>query len=279
MNLLLSFDYILSNASAQVISGSEPSPPQLPSIKIMSHITGQQVPIGPLTISGTSTDTSSTECQVYADWNDKKPYQKARATGPGGKDDYSKWTYTYGAGYHLIGNGTNNLTTKVSCLSVPMNLTKWYSIDVVGVPVTTNSTLTDTIPIENFGGGSTNNIPQIVPKNSMAIDLHLEKNRVAIGEEQTLVITVSNAAEISQKITLASANVTVTYSGSLGREVGPLVEYSSNTDEDGEMTYTWEIGPRFTAGEYLVSVGVTAPGYRPTSGATIFEVEESGIED
>jgi hypothetical protein len=102
------------------------------SIKITSHVTGQQVPIGELTISGTSTDDATTDCTVYADWNDQKPFQKALATGPGGVNDYSTWTFTYTDKYHLITNGTNNLTSKLSCLSSPMNLTKWNSIDVIG---------------------------------------------------------------------------------------------------------------------------------------------------
>jgi hypothetical protein len=102
------------------------------SIKITSPITGQQIPIGELTISGTSTDNTTTACTVYADWNDQKPFQKAIATGPGGVDDYSTWTFTYTDKYHLITNGTNNLTSKLSCLNNPTNLTKWNSIDVIG---------------------------------------------------------------------------------------------------------------------------------------------------
>ncbi len=102
------------------------------SIKITSPATGQRIPIGELTISGTSTDNTATDCTVYADWNDQKPFQKATATGPGGIDDYSTWAFTYTDKYHLITNGTNNLTSKLSCLNNPMNLTKWNSIDVIG---------------------------------------------------------------------------------------------------------------------------------------------------
>jgi hypothetical protein len=83
-----------------------------PSIKITSHNTGQQVKVGPLTITGTSSDTSSSNCQVYADWNDNMPFGKAIAAGPGGHNDYSKWTFIYDSVYHLIQNGTDNLTLK-----------------------------------------------------------------------------------------------------------------------------------------------------------------------
>ena len=110
--------------------------PPITGIKITSPTTGQQVAIGQLTISGTSTDNATTDCTVYADWNNLKPFQKAIATGPGGVNDYSSWTFTYTPKYHLITNGTNNLTSKLSCFNnngSTANLTKNYSVDVIGV--------------------------------------------------------------------------------------------------------------------------------------------------
>src|SRR5215213_8525528 len=102
-------------------------------IKITSPSTGQETPVGELNIMGTSTDNPTTDCTVYADWNNLKPFQKAIATGPGGVNDYSTWNYTYTNNYHLITNGTNELTSKLSCISSPTNLTKWNSITVTGV--------------------------------------------------------------------------------------------------------------------------------------------------
>jgi hypothetical protein len=108
-------------------------------IKIISPSTGQQVPVGELIISGTSTDNVTSDCTVYADWNNTKPFQTATATGPGGVNDYSKWTFTYTDDYHLITNGTNNLTSKLSCVGddsnvgTTANLTKFYSVNVIGV--------------------------------------------------------------------------------------------------------------------------------------------------
>ena len=101
-------------------------------VNITSPTPGQQVPVGELTISGISTDNATTDCTVYADWNDQKPFQKAVATGLGGENDYSTWTFTYTQNYHLINNGTNNLTSKISCLSSPTNVTKWNSVNVIG---------------------------------------------------------------------------------------------------------------------------------------------------
>jgi hypothetical protein len=101
-------------------------------IKIISPITGQQVPAGEFTISGISTDNSTTGCTVYADWNNLKPFQTAIATGPGGVNDYSTWNFTYTPQYHIITNGTNELTAKLSCIGNPTNLTKWNSVNVTG---------------------------------------------------------------------------------------------------------------------------------------------------
>jgi hypothetical protein len=128
-------------ASAQ--QQQQPSP--IIGVKITSPTTGQQVPTGELIISGTSTDNATTDCTVYADWNNTKPFQTATATGPAGVNDYSRWTFTYTDDYHLITNGTNNLTSKLSCVGddsnvgTTANLTKSYSVNVIGVATTTST--------------------------------------------------------------------------------------------------------------------------------------------
>src|SRR5215208_7613523 len=133
-------------------------------VKIISPITGQQVPVGELTISGISTDNATTGCTVYADWNNLKPFQTATATGPGGVNDYSTWNFTYTADYHLITNGsTNELTSKLSCINNPTNLTKWYSVNVIGAVSDQNqqqqqqpvSTLGNTTTLDNVTASTT----------------------------------------------------------------------------------------------------------------------------
>ena len=102
-------------------------------VKITSPVTGQQVAQGVLTIFGISTDNSTTDCQVFADWNNLKPMQKVMPTGPGGENDYSSWTFTYTNKYHLITQGANELTAKLSCVTGPFNSTKYYTIKVQGI--------------------------------------------------------------------------------------------------------------------------------------------------
>jgi hypothetical protein len=119
-----------------------PPPPPLPriGIKITSPSTGQQIPVGELIISGTSTDNATTDCKVYVDWNDQKPFQNATATGLGGENDYSNWTFTYTKDYHLITNGTNELTSKLICYDTFTDSTKWNSVNITGVVRAENQT-------------------------------------------------------------------------------------------------------------------------------------------
>ena len=104
----------------------------IPGIKINSHYQGQEVPVGELSVSGESTDNGTAPCQVYLDWNDLKPFQNATAIGPDGENDYSKWSFVYTRGYHMIEEGNNELTAKVSCGDNPGS-TKYYSLNVTGV--------------------------------------------------------------------------------------------------------------------------------------------------
>lgn len=125
--------YRTLNVQAQLL---QQQPPPIMGIKITSPV-ADQVPVGELTISGISTDNATSDCTVYADWNNTKAFQKAIATGAGGVNDYSTWNYTYTDKYHLITNGTNNLTSKLSCLNNndggTANLTTYYSLDVTGI--------------------------------------------------------------------------------------------------------------------------------------------------
>jgi hypothetical protein len=140
-------------------------------IKIISPITGQQVPAGELTISGISTDSAATDCTVYADWNNTKPFQTATATGPAGVNDYSRWTFTYTDDYHLITNGTNNLTSKLSCvgddsnIGTTANLTKSYSVNVIGITESSERQESDEEVQQNNGSSNFSSSPSFPSVN------------------------------------------------------------------------------------------------------------------
>jgi hypothetical protein len=122
-----------------------------PTIQITSHQDGSQVPVGELTIQGTSSDNQESNCQVYADVNDIAPLQNATAAGVNGGDDYSQWIFTYTQDYQLITHGANELTAKISCFDdgggniTTIPLSEWDSVNVTGVAGGATATLTTTI--------------------------------------------------------------------------------------------------------------------------------------
>ena len=121
--------YVLSNP----VQGQLPSATGI-GVIIDTPTDSANLPVGDLTIYGTSSDSNSTNCQVYADWNDLKPMQEVTATGPKGISDYSKWSFTYTGSYHGIAEGTNELTSKITCHEQGQNASsKSYSINVTGI--------------------------------------------------------------------------------------------------------------------------------------------------
>jgi hypothetical protein len=110
-------------------------------VKIRYPSDGETVSVGELTIFGTARyDATNNACTVYADWNDSQPMQKAMPAGLNftefgrNSNDYLSWTFTYTSQYHLISEGTNELTAKLSCDVGPFNSTKYDSVTVTGIP-------------------------------------------------------------------------------------------------------------------------------------------------
>ena len=191
-------------------------------IKIDAPVSNQQVPVGELTITGTSTDNSSAQCQVYVDWNNLKPYQLATATGTNGTSDFSTWSYTYTSKYHLIQTGLNDLTSKITCLVPPggPTITKWYSINVTGSTSPTQSTTQTSgqspnqssnvqlpLPTANdkssTTGAQTTSPPAETPidttdtpsnSDKITLDLSVEHNPISAGERQTVTLSASDPA-------------------------------------------------------------------------------------
>jgi hypothetical protein len=91
---------------------------------------------GPLNISGISSDNELTDCKVSVIANNVKPYQDAAASGKSGTNDYSNWSFTLSSDYTDLIEGSNKLTSKISCFSnsgSTLNSTKWFSVNVTGV--------------------------------------------------------------------------------------------------------------------------------------------------
>lgn len=187
------------------------------SIKIDSPVSNQQVPVGELTITGTSSDNSSAQCQVYVDWNNLKPYQLATPTGSNGTTDFSTWSYTYSSKYHLIQTGLNDLTSKITCLVPPggPTVTKWYSVNVTGttspsqspnpslnqssnvqLPLPTANENTSTSGAQTTPPSAETPIDTTDTSNSdqLTLDLSVEHDPISSGERQTVTLTASDPA-------------------------------------------------------------------------------------
>jgi hypothetical protein len=130
--LLLLGTFLISSIVCNPVLAQIPPETGL-SININTPFDTASVPSGDLTIYGTSSDDDTKNCQVYADWNDLKPMQNVTPDGPKGNADYSKWSYTYTGSYHNIVEGSNELTSKITCFDQGQNASsKFYSINVTG---------------------------------------------------------------------------------------------------------------------------------------------------
>jgi hypothetical protein len=185
------------------------------SIKIDSPVSNQQVPAGELTITGTSSDNSSAQCQVYVDWNNLKPYQLATPTGSNGTSDFSTWSYTYSSKYHLIQTGLNDLTSKITCLVPPggPTVTKWYSVNVTGstspsqspnplpnqssnvqlpLPTANNNTSTSRAQTTSPSAETPTDTADTSNSDKLTLDLSVEHDPISAGERQTVTLTASD---------------------------------------------------------------------------------------
>ena len=258
------------------------------SISIESPLSNQQVPVGELKISGTSSDNSSAQCQVYVDWNNLKPYQLATPTGSNGSSDFSTWSFTYTSKYHLIQTGLNDLTSKITCLVPPTGpaVTKWFSINVTGssspnqtsnvqlpLPTANNkgpnsaspqaSSSQSEIPIDTTNTSSSQSetpIDTTDTSNSdkIALDLSVEHNPISAGDRQTVSLTASDP--VSGNI-LDRVFLRLTIKDPSGNIV------KDYTDNDGKLEPSFRIDEDVT-GAFSVLASASQAGIETTKSMT-----------
>jgi hypothetical protein len=119
-----------SSSSSQLSSSSVEH-----GVRITSPTKDQQAPAGILTISGVSKDNATSDCNVNVIVNHVRPYQNTSASGTGGANDYSNWTFSLTPKYTLIKQGENEITAKFFCNPNP-DVASFYSVNVTGVPRT-----------------------------------------------------------------------------------------------------------------------------------------------
>lgn len=242
-------------------------------IKIDSPLGNQQVPVGELTISGTSSDNSTAQCQVYVDWNNLKPYQLATPTGSNGSSDFSTWNFTYTSKYHLIQTGLNDLTSKITCLVPPTGptVTKWYSINVTGT-TSSNQSSTVELPLPTANNNaSTSNVQTSSPQtetpidttnasnsDKIALDLGVEHDPVSAGERQTITLTASDPLTGNP---LDKVFLRLTIKDPAGNII------KDYTDNDGKLSPSFRLNEDIT-GTFSVLASASQAGVETTKSMT-----------
>lgn len=86
-----------------------------------------------LSLTGFSVANSGnlTNCDVSIVTNNKFPYQPANGTGSQGVNDFSKWSYTFNSKYANLHEGSNKITSKLTCESGSAKA--YYSVNITGV--------------------------------------------------------------------------------------------------------------------------------------------------
>ncbi|HVE38092.1 MAG TPA: carboxypeptidase-like regulatory domain-containing protein [Nitrososphaeraceae archaeon] len=250
-------------------------------VKILSPASGKEIPVGSLTIFGVSTDNEKSDCTVLVDWNNEKPFQKAKAAGPYGADDYSSWTFTYSSSYHSIENGLNDLTSKIECLENSKVTTKWHTINVTGVVTNEANPITATVIHDPLGilpqlktlstssSANTQNISSnetTLASNNLLTHVELSKKLMFPGESQNFTVKISDS-ETSENVVGAYVVVKI-MQGNI-----TLNQYNGSSDNLGEYSQSWNILPNTPSGIYNVVVAASADGYQPASLSGSFEVQ------
>ena len=230
---------VCNTALAQIPSGTGVA------VKIETPVDSTNLPAGDLTIYGTSSDDDTTNCQVYADWNDLKPMQNVSANGPKGISDFSKWSFTYTSNYHNIVEGQNELTSKITCYDSGQNASsKSYSINVTGtqaVSKNSNDTLQqtngDTVP-------ESNNILSVKSNNNNNNDLNnavQQTNKENISNTDTESTNVDTDTESTNvdtdtEATNVDTNAEATNVDTNAESTNILPVKSNSTDSTSQQT-------------------------------------------
>jgi hypothetical protein len=274
----------------QVTEDLVPQPVSNGSVKIVSPLEGQQVPIGEeLIASGESSDDISKDCTVSVIVNNIKPYHTASATGASGPGDYSKWSFTLSSNYTDILEGRNRITAKLSC----PESTNWYSVNAIGIRtgqasastnVTSNFTPSVLSAINETGtlkpqpeqqvsstppsSSGVNSQPTASEENTktMSVIFDILNNPVSRGSDQNMTITVSDAAS-NESIAGATITGKLLYPGD-----NYVKDFSGTTDPNGQFVFHWTIGENGDAGELTIEAQVAASGYDSQQATSSFQI-------
>ena len=172
-------------------------------VKIISPTKGQQIPVGKdLTISGTSIDNATSNCQVSMSVNHVRPYQPATAAGTGGvgANDYSKWNFVLTSNYTTIKPGPDNrITAKYTCTDNPAMVSPTYSsVNVTGV--TNVASTTSTTPTANVLQQQQQKQQTMTTSNNATITYNGNPNKITPQDKPSLTVGNNNTTAIVNSV-------------------------------------------------------------------------------
>jgi hypothetical protein len=235
-------------------------------IRITSPIDGEQISSNGksyfdkngenLSIKGFSTyeNNNSSNCKVFVIINNVKPYQLTNATGKTGNDDYSTWQYNFNSFYTPFKEGSNKITSKLTCQ--PGNTNSFYSVNVTG------STINGTFP-------SNAQTPMIIGNNSSTSAFLVKQTNTTTAStpaaisasplKQTNTTTASTPATVNTgSINLNPKSGVIPHVGSSTSTITPLKQTNTTTASTPPTANTGSINlnPKSTG---TPKIGQTAP--------------------
>jgi len=255
----------------------------IPKIKILSPNNDQKVPVtnnNNLVVYGTSSDDRSKNCKVSVLLNGIKPYQKTIAIGKNGANDFSTWRYKLDPSYTIIREGSNKLTSKITCHTDNHISNKWTSVDLIGT--------------RKHNGGSNSNTNTttdvIKPPLPLRISTSVDKNPITAGDIQTVTVRVHNpgitnsaisGAKVRGHVIDLSSSSFSSSSSFHSKNMNAVVEhFDGNTDKNGKVSYSWKVPLNTPIGTpYIIKVNALFDKYSGRSESDIFTVEPSNNDN
>ncbi|HEY7108097.1 MAG TPA: hypothetical protein VH415_01595 [Nitrososphaeraceae archaeon] len=245
---------------------------KVPKIKILSPQDGQKVTITDdnLVVFGTSSDDRLKDCKVSVLLNGIRPYQNTLATGKYGANDYSTWKYKLEPNYTVLKEGPNKLTAKVACHNIPYDLNKWTSIALTGSKEEVHRNTTS----------GTKPLP-------LGVSIKIDKNPISVGDIQTITVKVldpdsKNSETRGTKVHGEILDLLLFPPSSYSsKNLNAVVEqFDSNTDRNGEVSYSWKVPENTPIGTpYIVKVDALSDKYSGRSASDIFTVKPSNSDN
>ena len=238
-----------------------------PTVKITHPTPDQQISTnnGTLRISGISSDNSTSNCEVSIIANNVKPYQR---TVPNKDDDYSSWSFTLNSSYTPIKEGQNKMTSKISCLAIPANATKWYSVNFTGVFKDITTSDNQSQEVSNNTNMIANNTQMDINANNTQMDINANNTQMDINANNTQMDSLNKTTE---KISNVSSQSSVMIPPGNLKNMSALVKLDKEPISRGSLQTVRLDVSDLNTGQPLSNATVEATITSPSGKSIVFE--------